>query len=327
MRVTTALMGLSCGLLLSVGCGGSDATSCDITKVTGTSNKFATNSLLLPLSDSYAIDIDGDGRKDNALKMLLSPLAAQNVDLQGGVNSAVAAGEAVLLADITASDLTTAACVKTTLNAAVKPANPPKYNGTDTFTIDTKQTATPLAGSITGGTYTTTLPKDMGPKDADVPTITLQLAIAGGNLALKLMGAHVQGTVNANGIMSGQIHGVILQKDIDGSVIPAVADLVTAQIHKDPTGSSSKLIIQLFEDMTNSISKNKCAAKAADCCATNAPTCKILPEEVKASPVVGGLLAPDVGTHDASGAWKPAKGNTKDAMSVGLGFTAVKASF
>ena len=42
---------------------------------------------------------------------------------------------------------------------------------------------------------------------------------------------------------------------------------------------------------------------------------------------MGALLAPDVGVHDARGNWQPAPGNIKDALSVGLGFTAVPAHF
>ena len=66
---------------------------------------------------------------------------------------------------------------------------------------------------------------------------------------------------------------------------------------------------------------------AANCCRTSPATCLILPAEVAASPV-GSVLAPDVEVLDASNKWAPVSGGTSyDAMSFGMGFTAITAIY
>src|SRR5581483_11782358 len=123
-------------------------------------------------------------------------------------------------------------------------------------------------------------------------------------------------------------HGVIRKKDIDGQIIPAVATLLTGMINKDPMGSTTGTIIRLFEDMSSDVSKNKCKVEK-DCCAKSPTTCKILPEEVASNPLIGNVLSPDVQMFAADGTtWQPTpKGATKDSLSVGIGFTSVKANY
>ena len=103
---------------------------------------------------------------------------------------------------------------------------------------------------------------------------------------------------------------------------------VTQLINKDPMGSTAKTVIGIFEDpVGNAASKAKCDADATKCCHKMPATCVILPDEVKTNGLIGQLLAPDVQVFQ-NGVWSPVpKGTTKDAMSVGLGFTSVKASF
>jgi len=290
----------------------------------GAHTKFATNALKLPDStNSYSIDIDGGGRPENQLKSIVSAITVAGFDLQGPVDMAVKDGSAVLLMDEQSADLMSS-CSTVTLNLAKKPPAAPQFNGMDNFTIDTSQMPATLVGQITAGQLNTILPKDQ--TGSQVQTINLSLPLAGGVLPLTIFGAHVQGAITATGIMSGQIHGVIRQSDINSEIIPAVATLLTDQIHKDPTGGTTMTIIKLFEDMTNPVTKMKCMV-AADCCATNPATCKILPAEVQGNSLIQNVLAPDVQGFQ-NGMWSPVpKGQTKDSLSVGLGFTAVADTF
>lgn len=161
----------------------------------------------------------------------------------------------------------------------------------------------------------------------------------GNTLPLALRGAHVEGTLAMEGgilkIKNGVIHGVLAQKDIDGQIVPLVANLLTDLIHKDTKmgvpGDTAKAIIGLFEQKTGAASKAKCMANAADCCGftgmAHPDTCKIVAQEVKDSSI-GGVLSPDVQVLDDQGNWKPVPGGKMlNGMSVGLGFTSVKASF
>jgi hypothetical protein len=160
--------------------------------------------------------------------------------------------------------------------------------------------------------------------------VDLSLPIFPGVLTpVPLYGVHVQGEVSATGILRGELHGVVRKQDIDLLIIPAMAQALTEMIHRDPNGSLAKTIIQLFEDPAgNPISKMKCMVPK-DCCQDpmNRPTCKILPEELLSNALIQNIFAPDVQVFDGM-KWKPVpRGAKKDAMSVGIGFTAVRASY
>ncbi|MCS6913389.1 MAG: hypothetical protein RMK29_02480 [Myxococcales bacterium] len=329
MRGTAKMLGVTWGLLLAAaGCGGSGDDECHPDKISGTSYKFATNSIKLPTSAmSYALDIDGDMRPDNQLRAIVGAISSANFDLQGPVDKSVADGEAVILVDLVASDLMNG-CAKATLYLANRPMGKPKFDGTDSFTINTAQKPTVLYGKITAGKMSSILPKDQ--KNDQVQTIQVKLPLAMGELPLTLYGVHAQGNVTEREIKGGELHGVIRKADIDTQIIPAVASLLTDQIRKNPTGSATETIIRLFEDtMGNEASKKKCMMTPAKCCSTPATrqTCEILPDEVRSNALIGNVLAADVQVFQ-DGMWNPVpKGTMKDAMSVGLGYTAVRANF
>lgn len=334
MRSSTKFIGATCLSLMAfaaTGCGGDTAaTGCGKDSAKGTAIKYVTSDVALPSGTmTFGIDIDGNGKADNQLAKITGVIGSQ-FDLAGPVTKAVKDGDLLIGMAVTAENLTDA-CASVSASLLKKPANPPKLDGTDTLMVDAGQMTANLfggigpAGSTTAGNLSTVLP----PKQTadNVQKIQLNIPLAGGILPLAIAGAHVQGTVNANGIMSGQIHGVISKADVDSKVIPAIAQVLTDLINKDPNGSSAKTVIQLFEDMNNPVSKMKCAV-AKDCCATNPATCKIIAEEVKGQALIGSFLAPDVQVFDSAGAWKPVAGGTdKNGLSVGLGFTAVKATF
>jgi hypothetical protein len=254
------------------------------------------------------------------------------LNIQDPVNMAVADGDAVILADLTSPDLVKAGCSGVTLALAQSPkmGDPlPKFDGADTFKLG-EVMGIKLYGKIEGGKLSTTPSKDQ--TSADEQRITLQLPIGGTNLLpLSIRGVHIEGTLGMDNkgqpvITDGAIQGVISKTDIDGKIVPTVATLVTNLIHDKPMDSTTATIISLFENMQNDATKAKCMT-ASKCCKTNPTTCEILPAEVLASPV-GGVLSADVEALDASDQWKPTPGGkNKNAMSVGLGFTMIKANF
>jgi hypothetical protein len=351
MRLTTQtlkglFLGASCGALLvaaGAGCGGDDGTNmdqpmaakCTADKVTGSSSKYATDSLKMPkatASMGYAYDIDGDGKSENQLKTLLAAVS-QVVNIQDSVNEAVAKGDAIILADIKAPDLMTAGCAGITLALAKAPAMgapPIKFDGSDTFQVGDIM-GVKLYGKIENGKMSTTPSKDQ--TSADEQKIVLNLPIgSGAMLPLSIRGVHIEGTLGMNKgqpvITDGAIHGVISKKDIDNQIIPTVAQLVTKMVNDNPMGSSTTTVIGLFENMSNPVTMDKCK-DMSKCCKTSPKTCVILPQEVKDS-VVGGVLAPDVQVFDDNDQWKPVPNGAKDkknGMSLGLGFSMIKASF
>jgi len=337
--------------LPSIGCGGSDMMTSQCTKDAAGSMtyKYVTNAIILPVgSMSFSTDVDGDGKKDNQLKALTGPISAM-IDLNKSLAESVAKGEALLGMTIKANSLTDS-CTGVTLAALDKPMTAPKFDGTDVLKVGNAQQANlfggvgPSAGQIVdptdskgmrmitnpnGQLYTVAPPKQQA---ADVQKITISVALSqdAPPLELAISGAHVQGTLSADGkeIKAGELHGVISKKDVDGKIIPSVAGLLTNLIHKG--GNTAKTLISIFEDSSLQVTKDKCMTESK-CCAKKPDTCEILPEEVAQNPLIGMFLKADVKTFDSDGVtWKPQAGAPeaeRNGMSVGIGFTGYKASF
>lgn len=293
----------------------------------GTMRRLATSALKLPTTAAPAsIDLDGDGRADNQLKSIVSTIGALGMDPQVQVDDAVRRGQLVYLLGLKSTSLDTS-CAGLLMNRALPPASPPAYDGSDVFTPALPVSAVFTAG-VPLGQLGTTLPKDL--KAADEATLPLAVPLGPMMVTLPLRGVHVQGRVQLVAgkptITDGQIHGAVSVTDLDRVVYPSLAASVTALINGDPMSSTTRTLISLFETSTSPISVAKCMV-ARDCCKTSPSTCKILPQEVKDS-VVGSLFAPDVEVLNAMDQWEPVRGGTsKDAMSVGIGFSAVQAAF
>ena len=339
----SAVLGLAFAAAVS-GCGDTDdmnnnnnmmmpaKVTCDASKVMGDSSKLATDALKLPTAGkSYAYDMDGDGVAENQLKNLLNIVSSQ-INLQDSVNEAVTKGQAVLLFDVKSPSVADAMCTGLTIGLAKTTAMPPKYDGTDMFMLGDIM-GVKLYGAIKAGKLATTAPKDQTAETEQKIEIRLPLGSGGMELPLVLHAAHIEGTVSTDGgvtrIKDGALHGVISKTDIDDKIVPLIGDIISKLINdeakKDPNSNTIKTLVGLFEK--SDASKKKCMADAMKCCATNPTTCKIEKQEIIDSPI-GGVLSPDVEVFDAQGKWKPvAKGKNPNGMSVGLGFTSVKAGF
>jgi hypothetical protein len=327
------------GVAADAGAGGRDlpanpdgavSAACRGEEAPGRSYKLATRSLLLPTqARGFAVDLDGDGRPDNQLKNLLAVIAAAGLDLQAQIDLAVEAGQTVSLLQLRSTDPATSGCVGVTLGLA-QPSGPgaqPRYDGTDTFTVEGK--LAPGSGRLTAGRFEMTPPRAQ--KAADETAVELRLTLSPGSvLTLPLRGAHVEGTFTKSGavwlLRDGALHGAVSQKDVEQRLVPMIADQVTMLINRDPTSATAQVLIGLFESKTDPASVAKCMVPA-NCCRTSPGTCKILPAEVSVS-AVGTLLAPDIEVLDDAGRWQPsAGGRAYDALSVGLGIEAITAAF
>jgi hypothetical protein len=146
-----------------------------------------------------------------------------------------------------------------------------------------------------------------------------------------LRGVQISGVLGVEGktgtpvITNGVINGALAETDLM-SIIDMLAQSITAFINANPTSSTTMTLIGLFENPANPITEEKCM-NMVRCCADSPKTCVILPAEVEDSPV-GGILVPDIEVFDSSGDWLPVpNGATKNGMSMGFGFTSIKASF
>jgi hypothetical protein len=217
---------------------------------------------------------------------------------------------------------------------------PPKYDGTDTFTISANSTEAQFFGKLSGGVFssnnpvTTTHPVTM--------TINVPLISGGTPLALTLNGGHVKfqtkgcaaDDMGKTPKYCGEIHGSILNGSIQNTIIPAVAKLLTTRIQADPNSAASMQIKSIFDTggCTNPASGcDGCNGMMATASDGTIDVC-----EVSQNGLIMQLLAPDIQVFNpactaataATCTYGPQmKATMKDSMSVGLGFEATDAMY
>jgi hypothetical protein len=321
---------LASGVLLFAACGGGGGDDDDGGQTidpNGTHTTYVLDTVRVPSSPNDAqqigLDIDGDGRPDNALGSLLASISSiGNIDIQASVDAQLATGGVILLADMQATSLTDATGVGLTLYlgdpATATPApctNPDDPStcgqhlmGTGTFTVDASSpTDATVVGSNVGGTFTG------GPGN-----LTLQLALSAdaAPLTVPLIGARVQTGVAATALSSGRMGGAITVDDINMHILPAVEDLITTVLAACtggdpncgcPDGSSAATVMSTFDDNGD---------------------CMVTLEELKMNTIISATLGnPDLDLLDGSGNFNPNSDGVKESISLGVGFSAVAGTF
>jgi hypothetical protein len=227
-------------------------------------NTFAVSRILLPTTaqeaQNYGYDYDGNTINDNALGSIISAVAAalgSGFEIQPTIDTAIYSGQALLLFDVQNKALTTDpdAVLQAHIGAqqaccpgdegddakckAAATAAGGCFGGSGVFAVSpTSPTDAIIKGKITGGEM------DFGPAGLK---IEIPLS-ATGTIAVNLKEARIKGKVDANGIMSGIISGVIPKSDLDTNVVPAVATLLQDALD-DPNVSADakKQITGLFD--------------------------------------------------------------------------------
>lgn len=320
--LTTAALAIAC----SVGGCSTDgsmaadlgAAAIDMQGLPATRYDYVTNALLLPTNgaSTFAIDLDGDNRADNRLRQVLSTFGSI-LDFQTPQDEAVRVGRGLLILRVESMALQGPIHVQAA--AAQGAAAPPRFDGSDVLPLAERGAS--LSGEIKNGVMDTTNPA-MLPPQAEQLTLSVSLGHPTVLTTLHLRGVHVSGRIGLAGILDGQVHGAISAQELNTALIPGLAVGITARIRQDPPSNEAQALIQLLEDQSQPISKAKCAVYA-DCCARNPFTCTILPDEVRAQPLLGPLLNPDVQVFEGD-AWKPVpRGSTRNGFSMGFGFKTV----
>ena len=321
MALRPVLLAIAVLPMSLVACGGDDQPIPE-----GMHYHYVASSVLVPTTNTqsreYGLDLNADGTPDNQLGMVLSQLAGMGFKIQDTIDTAIAEGSIILLADIQTKDFTntTAAGIQVFLGDKAT-AMPAPCSGTEAYDPTTKtgckhhldgsgvfgiSSSSPmdaaLRGKFVNGTFTA------GPGD-----LTLQIALGGTDaIELDLIGARAKatgvtesmiGTATSGGII---LAGAITKDDIDKKVIPAVQKQLVPIIMRDcnmltaPPGcgcgadTTGKTIIGLFDTSHD---------------------CAVAEDEIKNNNLIMSLLSPDV-TIDG-----------KMALSLGIKASAVKGSF
>ncbi|MDB4967991.1 MAG: hypothetical protein JWN44_3680 [Myxococcales bacterium] len=318
-------------------CGGtSDGGDCTAS-AGGSSSKYVTSSVMVPQQrQDYAIDLNGDGRVDNQLGNIIGALEGQMLHVQDGVNTAVTDGTLIVLMNETSSDATfqSDACATASLQVGQSQKMPDYTSGMGQFTVDSAQQGGTFNGPIKAGKFSSSSPATT----TKPVTVVIKLPLVAGAEAvtLKVNGAHLQFTRGADGkITGGQLNGAIKNEDVQNSIIPNVATLLTNKVKSDnPQTSADAQILSIFDNggkadaaCATGTCKNPAAPIGDGSCAVKNDG-KIDICEVSTAGLIQNVLAPDVQMFDAAGGYKPNKDNTmKDSLSIGLSFTMVGAKF
>jgi hypothetical protein len=314
---------------VGVGCGGGSNPNNGCTTAAGTNKKqYVTNTLTLPKSNmDYPYDPNGSGTKRNQLGNLVNGLSSM-LDPQAAASGALMSGSLILLLETKSSDatFTTDSCAGATISVGNSVMNP-DYTGAGKFTV--MMSGGTFLGPVAAGAFSS-VPKAAMATMPVMLTIPLPLVPGAMPLPLVTTGAELNFTAAGGKVMGGVINGVIKKTDVDTKIIPAVAGLLNAQIAKDPMSSTSKTLLGLFDDggvadpacsatMTCKNLDGSCAKKGdgiiSDC-------------ELSTNGIIMQFLRADVAMFDAAGNYHPDPNNAhKDALTVGLGFTAVGATF
>src|SRR5438552_5116648 len=141
----------------AVACSGSDPIGPQPV-TSGTYHHYVTSGLRIPTSGElqreYGLNIDGDvdGRPDNQLGNVFVALTSNSdADLQGRIDGAIADGSLVLLHSVRADDLGADHSVSWQVYPGAD-STPPRWDGSDAFTIADGASA-PILGGTKAGFY------------------------------------------------------------------------------------------------------------------------------------------------------------------------------
>ncbi|MCA9670118.1 MAG: hypothetical protein KC503_31195 [Myxococcales bacterium] len=245
------------------------------------------NTLKLPTSATeYALDLDGSGPK-NALGGIIALLsgASGGLNLQGTLDDVLSQGTLLLLLEIYADDISNAAAATVQAHLGRDLDSDPSNNFSGNATLGISANS-PTDARLAGSITASKL--DAGGK------LLIPLPISALPTIVTLEKARIQAEVLGTGLINGIIGGAIPQADLDNKLLPGMATLANDAVGNPSVPQATKDLILNLLDTDNDGT--------------------ITSTEIKNNALIGAVLAPDVDTDNDG---------TADALSVGIGFTAV----
>jgi hypothetical protein len=325
-------------------CGSSSGGDCT-PGAGGSTGKYVADTLTVPADrTTFSYDLVGSGRPENQLGIIMGALSTNGLNPQTGVDMALMSGQVVLLLSENSADssFSSDTCASASVQNGKSTTTPPTAGAT--YTTDPSATGGTFAGPITGGTFASA-PSATTKKPV---TMSLELPLVANSDPLKLTvyGAHVQFHADGTKVTGGVLNGAIKSTDVNNVIIPKVTDLLNNKLTADKgmMTSTDMSILTLFDNggqatgmpATGCSDTGGCTAACQNPMSASVRPCMCAVSgdqaidvcEVATSTVIKSVLAPDVQMFDASGNYAPNPNPTmKDSLSLGIGFTAIKASF
>jgi hypothetical protein len=294
------------------------------TPVGGTKLQWLWDSISVPSkATDFAIDINGDGRVDNQFGNIVATLMSLNLNPQFQTTESVNGGLTVTLLDLRTSDASgqNDTCAGSSVYIG-KPAGMAPAMGSSRV-VDPSYVPGSFSGTLASGTFNA----QPLPAVTRAPTsfvLPLPIFLSTTPTPLPITGAHVRYKVISNSVTQGQLNAAVRKADVDGKIVPALAAGMNNKIQTDKSmlGGLTQTDVQLLMifDTGGCVDATGTPAVAGDGI--------ISPCELATNKVMKSALAPDVQMFDSSGSYAPNPANSNpDSLSIGLGFTAVQASF
>ena len=320
-------------VLFLAACGGDDegedtrpALTCDTNR---TALRLVVNGLGLPaVPTNFAADQDGDGFAENHFGSITQGLLQQGVNQNEPVQDLVTRGVAPLLVEVQSSDasFTLDGCPLLTLRNAVATSANPDFSATPAFTVDAAATSF----AITQGLIGERVDHRYESPGFENGAFTLRMFFGDGLHDIPLVNVSVGGLVTVDGITSGRLSGSIPASAIEESLGIPLARGVQFFLANPPSPFVPPLILDQFDD--GGVADPTCGTACRNpddgtCAAADDQIVSIC--EVLTDTSIAELLLPDVHVlADDSVTLAPDAANpAKNAMSFGIGFTAVTATY
>jgi hypothetical protein len=288
---------------------------------TGTHHQYVLDQFIVPAdqtqAQALALDIDGQGGGDNKLGEILSVLGdLGGQDIQANVNAQVARGEMVMLANLQATALDSAAATGLWIfRGDVLSPSPclddedtvcaQHLNGGGTFAT-VGATDSLIYGDISDGILTG------GPGRV---TLRIPLVIVPQPLIMNLVGVRASVEVADSGLTNGRLGGAVTVDEINDNILPQLVMVMQNTVQQDCNGVSPNCCTpgSQGEDLVGTFDSDG--------------SCDVTLDELKDNALLSGLLSPDLDLFDAEGFFVPNDDGVKDSLSLGVGFNATLGSF
>jgi hypothetical protein len=272
---------------------------------------YVMDAIRVPESSSeatdVALDLDRDGRRDNALGGLLAAMhSAADLPIAAIQTEMVESGRILELVGIDAASLDDAAPIAVTVARGVDLDGDPadNFSGVEGFALDPHEGADGLLnGALVEGRLR-----------AGPGTVPIQLAMFGATpevVALVGVGARLRALASDEGLAGGRFCGALTEAEVDEVLIPAMAVGVDSIVRRDCPGGPCTPDTQ-GEDLAPLFDEDEDGTVPL--------------EEFRANALIESTVGnPDLDLFDADGQFNPRMDGIKDALSFCLGFTAAGA--
>ena len=286
----------------------------------GDHHPYAIDALSIPTTaaegQALGLDVDGDGDVDNQLGAIVALLSSNGADINATVTEQIDRGELIHLADLQVQDLDNAESSALYVWTGANPQPEPCLGATDTVcrqhllgngSFDVTATA-PAEAMIFGDVVTWHYSGSRG-----TVTIEIPLFISDAALTLQMIDARAEVDLSESQLTDGRLAGAVTDEYIQAEVLPQLVTVLGVLVAEDCTGT------------------------APDCCiaGTDGETvlgyfdtddsCTVSLAELQDSILLDSVLAPDVDLLDEEGL--SGSDGVLDSVSLGVGFTAVRASY